>query len=56
MVIMAVGLILWPESIPDTSKVIQVFQIHIQSKNYIEKYKANAKTKSRLNPNSCHCY
>ena len=39
----AVGLILWLESFPDTSKVIQVFQIQIQTKNYIAKYNAMRK-------------
>jgi len=43
-------------SFPDTSKAIKVFQIQIQSKNYIAKYYANTKTKSGLNPNSRHCY
>jgi len=41
IVILAVGLILRLESFPDTSKVIQLFQIQIQSKNYIAKYNAN---------------
>jgi len=36
--------------------VIYVLQIQIQNKNYIAKYKANAKAESCLNPNSCHCY
>jgi len=44
------------ESFSDTSKVIQVFQIEIQTKNYIAKYNANTKTKSCFNPNSFHCY
>jgi len=30
--ILAVGLILWLESFPDTSEVMQLFQIQIQSK------------------------
>jgi len=34
IVILAVGLILWLESFPGTSKVIQLFQIQIQSKKY----------------------
>jgi len=54
--IMAVGQYCDPESFPDTSKVIQVFQIQIQTKNYIAKYNANTKTESCLNPDSCHCY
>jgi len=33
-------------SLPDPAKVIQVFQIEIQTKNYIAKYNANAKTES----------
>jgi len=33
-------------------EVIYVFQIQIQSKNYISKNNANAKTRSCLNPNS----
>jgi len=53
---MAVGLYYDLESFPDTSKVIQAFQIQIQTKNYIAKYNANTKTESCLNPNSCHCY
>jgi len=36
--------------------MIQVFQIQIQTKNYIAKYNAKAKTESCLNPNSCHSY
>jgi len=44
------------ESFPDASKVILVFQIHIQAKSYIAKYNADAETESFLNPNSCHCY
>ena len=44
--ILTVGLILWLESFPDTSKVIQLFQIQIQSKNYIAKYNANTETES----------
>jgi len=44
------------ESCPDTSEVIQIFQIQIQTKNYIAKYNANAKTESCLNLNFCHCY
>jgi len=39
-----------------TSTVIQVFQIQIQTNNYIAKYNANAKTEFCLNPNYCHCY
>jgi len=46
--ILAVGLILLPESFPDTSKLIQLFQIQIQSKNYIAKYNANTETASCL--------
>ena len=49
IVILAVGLILWLKSFPDTSKVIQLFQIQIQSKNYIAKYNANTETESCLN-------
>ena len=56
IVILAVGLILWLESFPDTSEVIQLFQIQIQSKNYIAKYNANTETESCLNLNFCHCY
>ena len=44
IVILAIGLIPWLESFPDTSKVIQLFQIQIQSKNYIAKYNAYAET------------
>jgi len=44
------------ESFPDTSKVIQVLQIQIQTKSYIAKYNPNAKTEYCLNPNFCHCY
>jgi len=44
------------ESFPDTSKVIQIFQIQIQTKNYIAKYRGSTKTESCLNPNSYHCY
>jgi len=55
-VIMSVGLYCDLESSPDTSKVIQVFQIQIQTKNHIAKYNVNTKTESCLNPNSCHCY
>jgi len=36
--------------------MIEVFQIQIQTKNYIAKYNANAKNESCLKPNSCHCY
>jgi len=36
--------------------VIEVFHIQIQTKNYIAKYNANAKTESCLSPNSCHSY
>jgi len=53
---MAVGLYQDLESFPDSSKVIQVFQIQIQTNNYSTKYNANMKTESCLNPNSCHCY
>jgi len=56
IVILAVGLILWLESFPDTSKVIQLFQIQIQSKNYTSKYSANTETESCLDLNFCHCY
>ena len=56
IVILVVGLILWLESFPDTSKVIQLFQIQIQSKNYIAKYNANTETESCLNLSFCHCY
>jgi len=58
IVILAVGLILWPWvfSRYSTSKVIQVSQIQIQTKNYIAKYNADAKTEFCLNPNSCHYY
>ena len=48
--------ILWPWVFPNTSKVIQIFQIQIQTKNCIAKYNVNTKTESCLNPNSCHCY
>ena len=46
------------ESFPDTSKVIEAFQIQIQTERYIGKCNANAKTESCSNPNSyhCHCY
>jgi len=56
MVIMAVGPYCDLESFPDISKVIQVFQIQIQTKNYIAKYNANTKTESCSNPTSCYCY
>jgi len=36
--------------------VIQLFQIQIQSKNYIAKYNANTETESCLNLNLCHYY
>jgi len=49
IVILAAGLTLWLESFPDTSKVIQLFQIQVQSKNYIVKYNANTETESCLN-------
>jgi len=55
-VILAVGFILWREPFADTSKVIQLFQIQIQSKNYIAKYNANTETESCLNLDFCHCY
>jgi len=50
IVIMAVDLIAYCyfESFPQTSKVIYVFQIQVQSKNYIAKYNANTKTEHRL--------
>jgi len=47
-VIVAVGLYSDLDSFPDTSKVIQVFQIQIQTKNYIAKYNANTKSESCL--------
>jgi len=47
---MAVGLLCDLESFPDTSKVIQVFQIQIPTNNSIAKYNANTKTESCLNP------
>jgi len=53
IVILAVGFILWLEFFPDTSKVIQLFQIQIQSNNYIAKYNANTETESCLNLNFC---
>jgi len=53
---MEVGLYCDLESFLDTRKVIQVFQIEIQTKNYIAKYNPNTKTESCLNPNSCHWY
>jgi len=56
IVILAVGLIPWLESFPDTSKVIQLFQFQIQSKNYTAKYNANTATESCLNLNFCHSY
>ena len=56
IVILAVGLILWLKSFPDTSKVIQLFQIQIQYKNYIAKYNANTETEPCLNLNFFHCY
>jgi len=55
IVIMAVDFTLF-KPFPDTSKVIQVCQIQIQTKNYIAKCNANAETESCLNRNSCHCY
>jgi len=48
ILIMAVGLYCDLGSFPDASKVIQVFQIQIQTKNYISKYNANTKTESCL--------
>jgi len=56
IVIMTVGLCCYLEFFPDTSKVIPVLQIQIQTKNYTAKYNANTKTESCLNPNSCRCY
>jgi len=56
IVIMAIGLYCDFESFPDASKVIQVFQVQIQSNNYIANYNANTKTDSCLNPIFCHCY
>jgi len=53
---MGVGLYRDFEAFPDASEVIQLFQIQIQSKNYITKYNANTKSESFSNPNSCHCY
>jgi len=47
------GLILCLEPFPDDSEVIQLFQIQIQSKNYISKYNANSETESCLKPNFC---
>ena len=46
IVILAKGLILWLECFPDISKVIQLFQVQIQCKNYIVKYNANTETES----------
>jgi len=48
---MAVGSYSYSLSFPDTSKVIELFQIQISSKNYIAKYNAIMKTESRLNLN-----
>jgi len=48
ILILAMGLILWLESFPDTSKVIQLFQIQIQSKKHIAKYNANKETESKF--------
>jgi len=53
---MAVGLYCDLESFPDTSKVIEVFQIQIQINDYIANSNANTKTESFLNPIFCHCY
>ena len=56
IVILAVGLILWLESFPGTSKGIHLFQIQIQPINYIAKYSANTETESCLNLYFCQCY